>query len=115
MFVDDTTVTVDETTYVSSTDSPKTEVMIEPRLAAVELIGVFKRIAAALSPTDRSTQEDLVQEMCLAMLECSKPREKRLLIQLAIWRAKDYLRWWLTPMTKQVPLSPAALAQRLKR
>lgn len=74
------------------------EPLVEPRAAAVELLGEFKYIAAALSPRDKSTQDDLVQEMCLAALECAQPNRLSYYLWLAGWRAKDYLRWWLTPM-----------------
>ena len=80
--------------------------LIEPRAAAVELLPDFKRIAAALSPRDVSTQDDLVQEMCLAALDCKHANRLTYYKWLAGWRAKDYLRWWLSPMKRQVAQAP---------
>ena len=80
--------------------SPEDEAVLEPRKAAVELLNEFRRLAAALSPRDRSTQDDLLQEMCLAALECSQPNQRSYYLWLAGWRAKDYLRWWLTPIKR---------------
>lgn len=80
--------------------APEDEALLEPRMAAVELLTEFKRLATALSPHDRSTQDDLLQEMCLAALECSQPNQRSYYLWLAGWRAKDYLRWWLTPIKR---------------
>ena len=41
-----------------------------------------------------------LQEMCLAALQCSHSNERSYYLWLAGWRAKDYLRWWLTPMKR---------------
>ncbi len=68
--------------------------LLEPRAAAVELIEQFTRIARALSPRDPSTQDDLVQEMCLAALECSSANTRAFFLSLGAWRAKDFLLRW---------------------
>jgi len=102
----ETSQTLDETCYTSTTEyiqPARREDLIEPRVAAVELIEDFKRLAKALSPRDLSTQDDLVQEMCLAALDCTAPNKRSYYTWLAGWRAKDYLRWWLTPMVQGEP------------
>ena len=82
------------------------ESLLDPRAAAVDLLDDFQRLAAALSPRDSSTQDDLVQEMCLAALECTQPNQRSYYLWLAGWRAKDYLRWWLTPMKRNEATEP---------
>ncbi|MEI6235362.1 MAG: hypothetical protein WCT04_20080 [Planctomycetota bacterium] len=75
--------------------------LLEPTVAAVDLIDDFKRLASALRPRDPSTQDDLVQVMCQAALECSNSNERSYYMWLAGWRAKDYLRWWTATLTRQ--------------
>ncbi len=77
------------------------ELLIEPREAAIAMRDEFERLASALSPLDAATQDDLVQEMCLAALECSQASRRSYFSWLAGWRAKDYLRWWFLPMKRQ--------------
>jgi|GEM_PF-4573151 len=73
---------------------------LEPRAASVELQSEFQRMARLISPKDRSTQDDLVQEMTLAALECGKPNTRSYYLQLGVSRALNYLRWWTRPMRR---------------
>jgi hypothetical protein len=82
---------------LSSKADPNEE-MFEPRQAAVQLQSEYQRLAAVLSPADKSMQDDMVQEMSLAALQCTKPNSRKYYMYLAGWRARDYLRWWTTPI-----------------
>lgn len=81
------------------------EPLIAPRVAAIEMRDEFERLAFALSPLDKAMQDDLVQEMCLAALECTKSNRRSYFSWLAGWRAKDYLRWWFLPLNRQEELA----------
>ncbi|MCY3018224.1 MAG: hypothetical protein NTW87_04225 [Planctomycetota bacterium] len=74
--------------------------LLEARAAAVELQDTFRLLARALRPGDNSTQDDLVQEMCLGALKCSDALHTRsYFLQLGVARALNYLRWWDEPLT----------------
>ena len=79
----------------------QSEPMLAPRAAAVELREDFTRLAVALSPKDRSTRDDLVQEMCLAVLLCRDDQTRSFYISAALWRARDYLRWWVRGLERR--------------
>jgi excisionase family DNA binding protein len=49
--------------------------------------------ARQLAPRDRAMQDDLVQEMSLAVLEFDQPASSEFLFELASNRAKNYLRY----------------------
>jgi hypothetical protein len=49
--------------------------------------------ARQLAPGDRAMQDDLVQEMSLAVLEFDKPASSEFLFELACNRAKNYLKY----------------------
>ncbi len=68
--------------------------LLHPRQAAVELQDDFRSMARQLCPRDRSTQDDLAQEMALAILLCPEPQTRSHFRLVACWRAQDYLRWW---------------------
>ena len=73
-----------------------------PRVAAVEMANEFRSIARQLCPRDPSTQDDLVQEMALAVMLCREPQSRSTYRLCATWRAMDYIRWW----RKQLDESP---------
>lgn len=70
------------------------EVELEPQAAAVSLLETYRILAKALCPKDVHLQEDLMQEMALATLECREPRTPSGFCVVALWRARDYLRQW---------------------
>lgn len=76
-------------------NAAKDEPRMAPRVAAVGLLDDFKRLARALCPTDRSTRDDLVQEMCLSTLECKREHTVSFYRSKALWAAKAWLRWWI--------------------
>lgn len=77
-------------------NAAKDEPRMAPRVAAVDLLDDFKRLARALCPTeDRATRDDLVQEMCLATVRCRRERTASFFISKAMWAAKAWLRWWI--------------------
>jgi hypothetical protein len=88
--------------------------LLTPGAAAVELLHEFKLIACALWPEDRSTQDDLVQEMALAALQVSDEHEPGFYCRLGAWRARDYLRWWLIPMYKRKNLDVKEIENRIE-
>lgn len=88
--------------------------LLTPCAAAVELLHEFKLIACALWPEDRSTQDDLVQEMALAALQVSDEHEPGFYCKLGAWRARDYLRWWLIPMYKRKNLDPKEIVDKIE-
>jgi DNA-directed RNA polymerase specialized sigma24 family protein len=53
----------------------------------------FRWRAWQLAPNDAAMQDDLVQEMSLAVLEYDKPADFDFLFELATNRAKDYLKY----------------------
>ena len=77
------------------------EPMLAPRAAAIELREDFTRLAAALSPRDHSTRDDLVQEMCLSALLCADDHTKSFFVSAALWRAKNYLKWWIRGLERR--------------
>jgi len=89
------------------------EGLLTPRAAAVELLHEFKIIAMALWPDDRSTQDDLVQEMAQAALEVKDEHEPGFYCRLGAWRARDYLRWWLVPMYKRKDLDVREIERKI--
>ena len=76
--------------------------LLEPRDAAVKLLDRFRRFARLLTPGDKSTQDDLTQEMALGALRCKLPHTRSYFVQLGVGRALNYLRWWEQPLC--VPL-----------
>jgi hypothetical protein len=72
------------------------ERMLLPRVAALEMEGEFRTLARHLAPRDKSTQDDLVQEMALACILAPEAKSRSCFRLMAVWRAKDYLRWWRT-------------------
>ncbi|MCZ7646913.1 MAG: hypothetical protein M5U26_16765 [Planctomycetota bacterium] len=68
------------------------DVLLEPREAAVRLLGDFRRIAAKLAPRDRALQDDLAQEMALAALQAPCAHRAAFFRGLGAWRARDHLR-----------------------
>ena len=69
-----------------------------PRVAALEMQPEFRSIARQLAPRDPSTQDDLIQEMTLAVLLINQPQTRSFYRVVACWRAIDYLRWWYDPL-----------------
>ena len=67
---------------------------MEPRVAAVQLLEVFRVLAKGLCPRDRHLQEVLMQEMALGVLQCGSARTAAGYCVIAMWRARDYLRQW---------------------
>ncbi len=68
--------------------------------AAVALLPEFEQLAQGLRPRDRALQDDIIQEVCLAVLllgrreaELARPQRHRRAywLQLAEWRARDFL------------------------
>ena len=53
----------------------------------------FRKRARQLQPDDRAIQDDIVQEMCLAVLEYDKQASPAFLFTLASNHAMDYLRY----------------------
>lgn len=68
--------------------------LLEPRVAAVELLPEFRRMAKRLARGDRSTQDDLVQEMALAALQIKTPQTRGTYLEWGSWHAAHYLEWW---------------------
>jgi hypothetical protein len=71
-----------------------------PNVAAVELLPEFRSLARQMAPGDKSTQDDLVQEMALAALLVREPQTVSTYRFVACWRAYKYLRWWRRRMLK---------------
>ncbi|HEY3323163.1 MAG TPA: hypothetical protein VGP72_22105 [Planctomycetota bacterium] len=74
--------------------------LLYPRQAAVEMLNEFRSIARQLAPKDRSTQDDLVQEMAMAALLLRQPQTRSTFRFIAAWHAQNYLVWWYRPMRK---------------
>src|SRR5262249_11767394 len=70
------------------------ENVVDPNVAAVDLLETFRLLARTLCRHDRFLQDDLVQEMALATLESSEPRTVSSYCVTAVWRAQNYLRLW---------------------
>ncbi len=83
--------------------------VIAPRVAAVALQRHFRAEARRLRKDDWATQDDLVQEMSLAVLEYPEPRPECFFKDIARKRAIDFLREYEMRLT--VP-GWAPLAQR---
>jgi hypothetical protein len=88
--------------------------LLMPRQAAVELQDTFRWLARALRPGDKSTQDDLVQEMSLGALNCGEPHTRSYFLQRGVSRAVDYLRWWDEPLTGPLEAESEELAAREK-
>lgn len=73
--------------------------LIAPQDAAVNLRERFRSLARTLRPGDESTQDDLVQEASLAVLQCKTWHTESYYLQLGVSRALNYLRWWDDPRT----------------
>ena len=65
---------------------------IEPREAALRFQHEFKFMAKELARRDPYLQDDLVQEMSLAVLEETEKATESFFLWLACWRAKDFLK-----------------------
>src|SRR5262249_15013977 len=83
--------------------------LLAPREAAVALQPDFRALARLLSRRDRSTRDDLVQEMSLAALECAESHTRSFFLRLGFSRALNYLRWW----NKQTGITEGADGKRL--
>lgn len=80
--------------------------------AAVHMQVEFRHTARKMRPRDRHTQDDLVQEMSKALVECTEPNSLCYFRHLATSRAKDYLRNWF----RKSPVDRAAFeASRRKQ
>ena len=99
--------------------------LIEPYEAAVKLQGSFRYFAARMAPKNPALQDDLAQEMSLAVLQCEGTSVRGYFIRRARSRALNYLegetlrgmmglsevrRWPLAPE----PIQDEALLQLLK-
>ncbi len=62
-----------------------------------ELAAEFRRIAKCLCKNDRAMQEDLIQEMALAVLCVRGVHSWGYYVRLGRWRARDYLRRFGAP------------------
>ena len=67
--------------------------MLRPRRAAKKLQRAFRNIAWRLAPMKWEVQEDLVQEMSLAVLECEQPATRSYFVHRAKSRALNYLEY----------------------
>lgn len=65
---------------------------IEANAAAELLYPRFQAYAARLAPSDPSLQDDLTQEMALAVLRVKGLHRPRFYLVVALWRGKDYLK-----------------------
>ena len=72
--------------------------LVSPEAAAEQLQPEFRRFARILRPRDRSLQDDVTQEMSLAVLKhrrnrpvSERPATLKYFLALACWRGKDYL------------------------
>ncbi|HYF49498.1 MAG TPA: hypothetical protein VEJ63_08835 [Planctomycetota bacterium] len=81
---------------IRSVLTPDDDRMLLPRVAALEMQDEFRTLARQIAPRDKSTQDDLVQEMALACILAPEAKSRSCFRLLAVWRAKDYLRWWHT-------------------
>ncbi|MBI3831451.1 MAG: hypothetical protein HY291_18170 [Planctomycetes bacterium] len=87
---------------MNTNSEPKTlkntgEEKLHPVAAAVALRKFFRKTAKKLAPKDRAMQEDLAQEMALAVLQCKRPAARKFFCTLGEWRAKDFLRRYGDP------------------
>ena len=67
--------------------------MLRPRRAAKKLQRAFRNIAWRLAPGKWEVQEDLIQEMSLAVLECDQPATRSYFVHRAKSRALNYLEY----------------------
>ena len=65
--------------------------MLRPRRAAKELQSTFRNIARRLAPKKWEVQDDLVQEMSLAVLQCDQPATRSYFVHRAKSRAINHL------------------------
>lgn len=65
---------------------------ISPNEAAVSLLREFRIVARSMAPKDRTLQDDLAQEMALAVLQTRRMAHKTYFRRVAEWRACDVLR-----------------------
>lgn len=73
----------------------KTKTLIKkltPNEAVVRLLREFRILARSMAPKDRALQDDLVQEMALAVLQTRRMAHKTYFRRVAEWRACDVLR-----------------------
>jgi hypothetical protein len=70
------------------------QVGVAPHVAALSLEKHFKVEAFKLRPEDWALQEDLAQEMALAVLECAGPQPISYFKEFARTRAVEYLLKW---------------------
>jgi len=69
-----------------------------PAAAAEKLLEFFRQIARKMKPATPFSREDIVQEMELAVLECSKDAGLPFFKRMVLWRAKNYVQWtWRKP------------------
>ena len=86
--------------------------MLRPRRAAKKLQRAFRNIAWRLAPMKWDVQEDLVQEMSLAVLECEQPATRSYFLYRAKSRALNYLAYERIrgmPRTKRHPFARAPI------
>jgi len=67
--------------------------LIEPAVAAVRYQFSFGWMARRLRPEDLALQDDLIQEMSLAVLQCEKPATRKYFLDRALSRAINYLEY----------------------
>lgn len=67
---------------------------VQPHVAALRLEKHFKVEAFKLRPDDWALQEDLAQEMALAVLQCAEPQPISYFKEFARTRAVEYLLKW---------------------
>jgi excisionase family DNA binding protein len=88
---------VDQTAGISLSEANSTSGLRAPTTVHHEFVEQhhfkFRRRARQLAPNDRAFQDDLVQEMALAVLEYHKPASFDFLFNLASDRAVDYCRY----------------------
>lgn len=78
--------------YRGTLDQDGSVEALEPRRAAVLLQKTFRFHAKRLAPRDPATQDDLVQEMSLAVLRCQAAGSRGYFIERAKSRASNYLK-----------------------
>ena len=63
----------------------------DPKLAAVEMLGTFRYFARKMAPKNPSLQDDLTQEMSLAVVSCNHAANRTFFTQRAKFAAFHYL------------------------
>jgi DNA-directed RNA polymerase specialized sigma24 family protein len=79
---------------MSHTESRPYSGQIFPDAAVVQLQDDFARFASGLRARDPALQDDLIQEMCLGVLQCDTPHTLAYFRTRGLSRAKDYLKSW---------------------